>query len=225
MDCIEIVRESRLDSCGFGGLVKIQGMSWRLSASQEVLCSVESVGVVGKMAGRIRKTVVSQFDFFLLLFPHEVRLSPFGASATNWPIVPSPDDRWWEWSSRWNENWQGKPKYSEKTYPTFTLSTTNPTWPDLCLTPGHRGGKPAINRLSYGTAVRFDLGMLYIIEINEIRAVSLLVWFQFQMNLCSFAPLTQFCLILCLILRRPTSVRLFSAAARLWLKPGVSSFQ
>jgi hypothetical protein len=26
---------------------------------------------------------------------------------------------------------QGKPKYSEKTCPSATLSTTNPTWPDL----------------------------------------------------------------------------------------------
>jgi hypothetical protein len=43
-----------------------------------------------------------------------VSLSPLGASATNWPIAPAPDDRWWVWSSRWNENWQGKPKYSEK---------------------------------------------------------------------------------------------------------------
>jgi hypothetical protein len=50
-----------------------------------------------------------------------VRLSPVGTSATNWPIVPAPDDRWWwVWSSRWNE-------YSEKTCPSTTLSTTNPT--------------------------------------------------------------------------------------------------
>jgi hypothetical protein len=27
------------------------------------------------------------------------------------------------WSNLWNENWQGKPKYSEKTYPSATLST------------------------------------------------------------------------------------------------------
>jgi hypothetical protein len=27
----------------------------------------------------------------------------------------------------------------------------NPTWPDLGLNPGRRGGKPATNRLSYGT--------------------------------------------------------------------------
>jgi hypothetical protein len=38
------------------------------------------------------------------------RLSPLGTSATNWPIVPAPDDRWWMLSSRWNENWQGTPK-------------------------------------------------------------------------------------------------------------------
>jgi hypothetical protein len=35
--------------------------------------------------------------------------------------------------------------------PSATLSTTNPTWPDPGLNPGRRGGKPATNRLSYGT--------------------------------------------------------------------------
>jgi hypothetical protein len=73
-----------------------------------------------------------------------------------WPIVPAPDDRWWLWSSWWNENWQGKPKDSEKPCPSATLSTTNPTWPDLGSNPGHRGGKPATNRLSYGTAWRYS---------------------------------------------------------------------
>jgi hypothetical protein len=28
------------------------------------------------------------------------------------------------WSNWWNEDWQGKPKYSEKTCPSATLSTT-----------------------------------------------------------------------------------------------------
>jgi hypothetical protein len=69
-----------------------------------------------------------------------------------WPIVSAPDDRCWLWSSWWNEDWQGKPKYSEKTRPSATLSTTNPTWPDVGSNPGRRGGKPATNRLSYGTA-------------------------------------------------------------------------
>jgi hypothetical protein len=30
------------------------------------------------------------------------------------------------WNSWWNENWQGKPKYSEKTYPSVTLSPQIP---------------------------------------------------------------------------------------------------
>jgi hypothetical protein len=46
-----------------------------------------------------------------------------------------------------------KMNYLEKTCPSATLSTTNPTWPDLGSNPGRRGGKPATNRLSYGTAL------------------------------------------------------------------------
>jgi hypothetical protein len=78
-----------------------------------------------------------------------VRLSPLGTSATNWPIAPAQDDRWWVWSSRWNENWQGKPKYSEKTCPSDTWSTKNSTKPDLCSNSGRRDGNPATKRLSY----------------------------------------------------------------------------
>jgi hypothetical protein len=40
----------------------------------------------------------------------------------------------------------GEPKYSEKTCPSATLSTTNPTWPDLGSNPGRRGGKRAMER-------------------------------------------------------------------------------
>jgi hypothetical protein len=36
--------------------------------------------------------------------------------------------------------------------PSATSSTTNPTWPNLGSNPGRRGGKPATNLLSYGTA-------------------------------------------------------------------------
>jgi hypothetical protein len=60
-----------------------------------------------------------------------VILGPLGTSATIWPILAAPDDRWWTWSSRWNENWQGKPKYSDKICPGDTSSTTNPTWTDV----------------------------------------------------------------------------------------------
>jgi hypothetical protein len=39
-----------------------------------------------------------------------------------------------------------------KTCPSATLSTTNPTWTDRGSNPGLRGGRPAANRLSRGTA-------------------------------------------------------------------------
>jgi hypothetical protein len=58
---------------------------------------------------------------------------------------------WW-WRIWWNEDWQGKPKYSEKTCPSATLFTTNPTWPDPGANPDRRCGKPATNRFSYGAA-------------------------------------------------------------------------
>jgi hypothetical protein len=32
----------------------------------------------------------------------------------------------------------------------YFCPSQNPTWPDLGLNPGRRGGKPATNRLSYG---------------------------------------------------------------------------
>jgi hypothetical protein len=40
-----------------------------------------------------------------------------------------------------------------KTCPSATFSTTNPTWTDRGSNPGVRGGRPATNRLSHGTAV------------------------------------------------------------------------
>jgi hypothetical protein len=41
------------------------------------------------------------------------------------------------WSSRWND-WQGKPKYSEKSFISAALSTTNPTCPDPGSNPNIR---------------------------------------------------------------------------------------
>jgi hypothetical protein len=59
---------------------------------------------------------------------------------------------------RWIEKWQGKLKYSEKTCPSDTLPTTNPTRPDPGLKPGRRGGKSSTNRLSHGMAFSCELG-------------------------------------------------------------------
>jgi hypothetical protein len=50
------------------------------------------------------------------------------------------------------KDFQGKPKYSEKPFPSATLSTTNSTRLDPGLNPGRCGGKPETNRLSYGAA-------------------------------------------------------------------------
>jgi hypothetical protein len=49
-------------------------------------------------------------------------------------------------------NWQGK------TCPNATLSATNPTWTDPGSNPGLRGGRPAANSLSPGTAWPHVLG-------------------------------------------------------------------
>jgi hypothetical protein len=45
-----------------------------------------------------------------------------------------------------------KPKYLDETCPNATLSPTNPTQPGMGSNPSRRGGKPAANRMTYGTA-------------------------------------------------------------------------
>jgi hypothetical protein len=64
---------------------------------------------------------------------------------------------WWVWSSWWNKNWQGRPKYSEKTCPRTTLSCRNHPWLKLGWDPGCHNGKLSINPLSYGTAITVRL--------------------------------------------------------------------
>jgi hypothetical protein len=91
-----------------------------------------------------------------------VRLSPLGMSATNWHTVPVPDDRWWVWSNRWNKNWQGKPKCSEKTWTSATLSTTNSTWFDLVSNPGH---------LRYGATYRLYLLRFTVVFLSTSRKI------------------------------------------------------
>jgi hypothetical protein len=93
------------------------------------------------------------FYSFHYYYSHGVRLSPLGTAATVWPIIPAPDDRWWLWSNRWSVNWQGKPKHSDKTCSSATLSTINPTWPHSGSKPDRRGGKAATNRLYYDTVL------------------------------------------------------------------------
>jgi hypothetical protein len=105
-----------------------------------------------------------------------VRLSPLGMLAAVWPVVPAPDDRWWVRSSKWNENWQGKLKYPEKTCSSPTLSTKNPIWPDLGSNLGCRGGKLATNCLSYGMAFKQNVSSLLMscvyVNIGTINSIS-----------------------------------------------------
>jgi hypothetical protein len=61
-----------------------------------------------KTGSRFRPWCLSSLHYhhvsFLFVSWCGVRLSPLGTSAINWPIVLAPDDRWWVWISRWNEN-------------------------------------------------------------------------------------------------------------------------
>jgi hypothetical protein len=49
----------------------------------------------------------------------------------------------------------GETQLLEENLPQRHFFPPNPTWPDPGSNPGHRGGKPATNRLSYGAA--FDI--------------------------------------------------------------------
>jgi hypothetical protein len=78
---------------------------WNFCIATDVNYRISYVGV---FRDPLVCDIISQRDcliFFFLVTWGGVRLSPLGTSATNWPIVPAPDDRWWVWTSRWNENW------------------------------------------------------------------------------------------------------------------------
>jgi hypothetical protein len=118
----------------------------------------------------VRASEDSSYFFFL-----KIELWDFVYCGHYWPTVPPPPDRWWWlWRNWWNNDWQGTPKYSEKTCPSATLSTTNPTWLDPGLNPGRRGGKPATNRLSYGAAYSLfnDVFVSYTAELNACLWIS-----------------------------------------------------
>jgi hypothetical protein len=79
-----------------------------------------------------------------------VQLCPLDTAATNWPIVPAPGyygDReiGGMMIGRGNRSTQRKPA---------PVPLCLPQTPHACqdANPGRRGGKPATNRLSYGTA-------------------------------------------------------------------------
>jgi hypothetical protein len=107
-----------------------------------IVAGIEIIALRNSFLNTVIRTFIDVIQYFFLTSLGGMRLSPCYAGHC-WPIAPAPDDRWWWlWSGWWNEDWQGKPKYSEKTCPSVTLSTTNPTWPDLGSNSGLRSGKP-----------------------------------------------------------------------------------
>jgi hypothetical protein len=79
-----------------------------------------------------------------------VQLGALGSAATNRPIVPAPGD--YDDGEIGGMIGKGNRSTQRKPAPMPLLSTINPTCcPDA--SPGLRGGKPATNRLSYGTAL------------------------------------------------------------------------
>jgi hypothetical protein len=97
---------------------------------------------------------------------------------------------------RMMEDWKGKPKYWEKTCPSATLSTTNPTWLTLGLNPGRRGGMQATNRLSHGAAQGLHYSKTWLQRNRGTRTVFVSYRFYFiHKNTVSRAYTTQACLI------------------------------
>jgi hypothetical protein len=80
-----------------------------------------------------------------------VQLGPFGTTATNRPIVPAPGD-YDDGEIGGRIIGMGNRSTCRKPAP---VSFGPPQTPHACpdANPGRRGGKPATNRLSYGTAL------------------------------------------------------------------------
>jgi hypothetical protein len=108
-------------------------------------------------------------------------LGPLGTLVTDSPIVPTPSD-YDDGEIGGMMIVQGKPKYSEKTCPSAAFSTTNPT---CCQ--DRRGGKPATNRLSYGTANPFSctLCSLECWTMDKVQRISNFVWHFINSLHCS----------------------------------------
>jgi hypothetical protein len=67
--------------------------------------------------------------FFLIrIVVGGIQLDSLGTSATSWPIVPAPGDYEDGEFGGMMISWGNRSIYSEKTCPSATLSTTNPTW-------------------------------------------------------------------------------------------------
>jgi hypothetical protein len=78
-------------------------------------------------------------------------------------LLCQPGWLWWWRKNWWHDDWQGKPKYSQKTCLSAALSATNPTWPDRARTWAAAVGS---QRLTVWATARFSVWRW----INIIRA-------------------------------------------------------
>jgi hypothetical protein len=88
--------------------------------------------------------------FWPLTISHSGGWSPYSVHSARQPLLAyctCPGWLWW-WRIWWNEDWQGKPKYSEKTGPQCHFVHHKSHLLDPGSNPGRRDGKPATNRLS-----------------------------------------------------------------------------
>jgi hypothetical protein len=88
----------------------------------------------------------------------------------------------WGWRIWWNDGWQGKLKYSEKSCPSDTLSTTNLTWPDQARTQAATVGSQELT--TWATARRRCL--LEKVSSNHYKILSSLsdIFVMFIITLC-----------------------------------------
>jgi hypothetical protein len=85
--------------------------------------------------------------YLLIIFwaevePSPLLLQPFVALLYQPWMIDGGDDCG---TISYMNEWQGKPKYSEKIWPSAALSTTDPSWLDPGQDPGRRGGKIVCN--------------------------------------------------------------------------------
>jgi hypothetical protein len=98
----------------------------------------------------------SECRFCFLIYCSGVRLTPLDTSATNWPYCTNP--RWLR-STRNLVEWEmaGETEVLGSSLCQCHSSITNPTWPKLGSNLSQHSWKPAINHLSYGTALSAEL--------------------------------------------------------------------
>jgi hypothetical protein len=110
--------------------------------------------------------IFNKIIFLIVIAGGAVQLGPLGTAATNIPIVPAPGD-YDNGEIGGMKIGRGNRSTWRKTCLSAALSITNPT---CCqdVNPGRRGGKPANNRLSYGTTYIFNNSKICLGERGSI---------------------------------------------------------